>query len=61
MAGNATAELKLLAGRLRKQGHASSADFALTSYESELEAGVRESVAAHKWISTLRNIKESAR
>lgn len=52
---NAKSDLeKAIQDRLDKDPNDSRAMFARISFEEELEAGMRESLAAHKWLERLR-------
>lgn len=52
---NAKSDLeKAIQDRLDKNPADSRAMFARISFEEELEAGMRESLAAHKWLERLR-------
>jgi hypothetical protein len=50
-----TNELATLATKCRKAGKSSIADFAEISCESEIEAGVSDSIATTKWFQWLRD------
>lgn len=54
-----TNELTKLAAKCRKAGKSGIADFAQISCESEIDAGVGESLAATKWLQWLRNSSSS--